>query len=183
MTWTWRRSVTAAAVLCAIVLAAVMLSGGNDDPASTSPLRGARTARAADVEVTDLKLELLDAGHGEPTPPERDPFRFQARPVAPPASALPRAAAAPAAPVIAAPPVPAGPAPPAPIPLKFIGLVEAPTQGGRVAILSDGRGNVLYGKEGDTIEGRYRLLSVATDAVELAYVDGKGRQTLRLAGQ
>jgi hypothetical protein len=52
-----------------------------------------------------------------------------------------------------------------------------------VAILSDGRGNVLYGKEGDTIEGRYRLLRVATDAVELAYVDGKGRQTVRLAGQ
>jgi hypothetical protein len=52
-----------------------------------------------------------------------------------------------------------------------------------VAILSDGRGTVLYGREGDTIEGRYRLLKVGADAVELAYVDGRGRQTVRLAGQ
>ena len=46
-----------------------------------------------------------------------------------------------------------------------------------------GRGNVVYGKEGDTIEGRYRLLKVGADAVELAYIDGRGRQTVRLAGQ
>jgi hypothetical protein len=76
-----------------------------------------------------------------------------------------------------------GPPPPPPIPLKFIGLVDAPTQAGRVAILSDGRGNVVHGKEGDTIEGRYRLLKVGTDSIELAYVDGRGRQTVRLAGQ
>ena len=85
--------------------------------------------------------------------------------------------------MIASPPVPTGPPPPPPITLRFIGLVEAPSQAGRVAILSDGRGNVVYGKEGDTIEGRYRLLKVGVDAVELAYVDGRGRQTIRLSGQ
>ena len=183
MTWPTRRSMMAAAVLGAILLAASLLTGGNDDtPSIAAP--GARAARGADIEVSDLKLELLQQGRAELTPPERDPFRFQARPEPPrPAVPAPRVAAAPAAPVLAAPPVPAGPPPPPPIPLKFIGIVEAPTQGGRVAILSDGRGNVLYGKEGDTIEGRYRLLRVATDSVELAYVDGKGRQTVRLAGQ
>ena len=56
---------------------------------------------------------------------------------------------------------------------------------GRAAwlILSDGRGNVFDGKEGDIIEGRYRLLRVGTDAAELVYLDGRGRQTIRLSGQ
>ena len=67
--------------------------------------------------------------------------------------------------------------------LRFIGLVDAPSQGGRVAILSDGRGNVFYGKEGDIIEGRYRLLRVGPDAADIAFTDGRGRQTIRLSGQ
>jgi hypothetical protein len=61
--------------------------------------------------------------------------------------------------------------------------VDAPSQGGRVAILSDGRGNVFYGKEGDIIEGRYRLLRVGPDAADIAFTDGRGRQTIRLSGQ
>jgi len=79
-----------------------------------------------------------------------------------------------------APPVPAGPPPPPPIPLKFIGLVETPV---RVAFLSDGRGNTFQGKEGDIIEGRYRIVRIGADAADLAYVDGRGRQTIRLTGQ
>ena len=67
--------------------------------------------------------------------------------------------------------------------MRFIGLVDAPTQAGRVAILSDGRGNIFYGKEGDIIEGRYRVLKIGPDSVELSYLDGRGRQTIRLSGQ
>ncbi len=81
------------------------------------------------------------------------------------------------------PPVPAGPPPPPPIPLKFIGVLDAPTRLGRLAILSDSRGGVFYGKEGDTIEGRYRVLSISTESAELVYMDGRGRQTIRLSGQ
>jgi hypothetical protein len=84
---------------------------------------------------------------------------------------------------VIAPPQPQGPPPPPPIPLRFIGLVDAPSQAGRVAILSDGRGNVFYGKEGDIIEGRYRLLRVGPDAAEISFTDGRGRQTIRLSGQ
>ena len=84
-----------------------------------------------------------------------------------------------------APPVivPTGPPPPPPIPLRFIGLVDAPTQAGRVAILSDGRGNIFYGKDGAVIEGRYKVLKISPDAAELSYIDGRGRQTIRLTGQ
>lgn len=74
-----------------------------------------------------------------------------------------------------------GPPPPPPIPLKFIGLVKRQDDGVRIAVLSDGRG-VYYGREGDVIEGQYRLWRIGTDVVELSYADGRGRQTIRLSG-
>jgi hypothetical protein len=70
----------------------------------------------------------------------------------------------------------------APIALKFIGIVEAPAHGEKIAILSDGRNAPFYGKEGAIIEGRYRILKIGVESVELAYADGRGRQTIRLTG-
>ena len=99
------------------------------------------------------------------------------------------AAAAPP-PVVAPPPAPPLPSggtdltpqepPPPPIALRFIGLL---VKGGdqRVAVLSDGR-FVYYGRDGDIIDGRYRLVSVADDGVEMEHLDGRGRQRIRLSG-
>ena len=81
--------------------------------------------------------------------------------------------------------MPVGPPPPPPvppIPFKFIGILEVPGQAQRVAILSDARG-VYHGREGDIIEGRYRILKIGAESVEMAEVDGRGRQTIRLSGQ
>ena len=47
------------------------------------------------------------------------------------------------------------------------------------AVLRDDRG-VYHGREGDIIEGRYRILKIGAESIELAYVDGRGRQTIRL---
>ncbi|MNC87469.1 hypothetical protein D3C83_31970 [compost metagenome] len=77
--------------------------------------------------------------------------------------------------------MPTGPPPPPPIALKFFGL--AVIRGERVATFSDDRGNTFHGKEGDIIEGRYRVLRIGTDSVDVAYLDGRGRQTIRLTGQ
>jgi hypothetical protein len=41
----------------------------------------------------------------------------------------------------------------------------------------------MNGREGDLIEGRYRVLRVGADSLDLAYADGRGRQTIRLSGQ
>jgi hypothetical protein len=41
----------------------------------------------------------------------------------------------------------------------------------------------MHGREGDIIEGRFRVLRVGVDSIELAYADGRGRQTIRLSGQ
>ena len=81
-----------------------------------------------------------------------------------------------------APPGPVGPAPPPPIVLKFIGTVEAPGRSAqKIAVLSDGR-NVFHGREGDIIEGRFRILRIGAESIEMAYLDGRGRQTIRLTG-
>ena len=109
-------------------------------------------------------------------------FRFKTKAPPPPPPAPPR----PVQPI--APPVPTGPPPPpplAPITLKFIGVVEAMShgeKGEKIAILSDGRNAPFYGKEGAIIEGRYRILKIGVESVELAYTDGRGRQTIRLTG-
>ena len=179
-----RNGVFAAAAIGALLVATVIVARDRDPDVVAA---GAGVpARAADQKKNeppiDVRIELLGRGSegAAVAEPGRDPFRFQPRHVeARPAVARPSRPAA----VVLPPVPPAGPPPPPPIPLKFIGLVDAPTQAGRVAILSDGRGNIVYGREGDTMEGRYRLLKVGTDAVEMAYVDGRGRQTVRLAGQ
>src|SRR5262245_4535209 len=134
------------------------------------------TGRAAGsttkVEAPDVRLEALQGERIRPAAGERNLFQFGARrPAAPPTAAnrLPPP-----------PPMPAGP-PPAPsvppITLKFIGVVETTEKSQMYAVLRDDRG-VYHGREGDIIEGRYRILRIGAESIDLAYVDGRGRQTL-----
>jgi hypothetical protein len=170
-------------VLLAVVLAAVIYVEWPQtaDPArATSNQKGAARPLAAPSGSTapDVHLKSLEAEHTKPGDVERNLFKFRPKPSPPPA---PR-------PTVAMPPpqpvVPSGPPPPPPLPpiaLKFIGLLETGnTQ--RIAILSDGRGAPLYGKEGDTVLGQYKILRIGVESIELAYLDGRGRQTIRLSG-
>jgi len=167
------------AVFAAVVSWQVL--GGSATPAvPTSNPTGRRAAGAADKAAPpppDVRLDALArkppalAGEG------RNPFRFGAR------GPAPRPAGPPAgpglAPVAPAPPRPAGPGM-APIPLKFIGVVESP-EAGRIAALSDGT-FVYHGREGDVIEGRYRIVKIGVESIVIEHVDGGGRQTIRLTG-
>ena len=65
--------------------------------------------------------------------------------------------------------------------LRFIGYWEDPVSKQRVAALSDDRG-VYHGSEGDTVEGRYEILRIDAESIEIAYFDGTGRRTIRLSG-
>jgi hypothetical protein len=80
-----------------------------------------------------------------------------------------------------APTVPTGPPPPPPITVKFIGILDAPGQTGRVAVLSD-RGVTDSGKEGAIVFGQYRIIRIGVESLEISYLDGRGRTTLRLTG-
>lgn len=178
-----QRQAAILAVLVAALGGAYWMQGGDPDPAAgpapaANPAQQTRAAGSGDAAVADVRLELLKAERGELADADRNPFRFQARETpAPPRPVTP------AKPVVVAPPVPAGPPPLPPIPLKFIGVLDAPPPLGKVAMLSDGRGNTFQPREGDIIEGRYRLLRIGTESAELAYADGRGRQTIRLSGQ
>jgi hypothetical protein len=77
--------------------------------------------------------------------------------------------------------VPTGPPPPPPITLKFIGVVARTGGAGKIAVLSDGK-FVYHGREGDIIEGRYRVVKIGEESIQMEYADGRGRQTIRLTG-
>jgi hypothetical protein len=52
-----------------------------------------------------------------------------------------------------------------------------------MAILADTTGkDPQSGFEGDVILGQYRIVRIAADSIEMAYLDGRGRQTIRLPG-
>ena len=183
-----RRQIALLVIVAAAAVTALTLGLGGDSqaergrgPSNRAGQRGA--AALPDVPVVDLRLERLHEAREDLPESKRDPFRFRPKPPPPPP---PRSAAATAPPPsrppeFTAPPVPAGPPPPPPITIKFIGL--AVISGQRVGMFRDVAGNTFQGKEGDIIEGRYRLLRIGTDSVEVAYLDGRGRQTIRLTGQ
>lgn len=144
-----------------------------------APAAGARNAPGAS-NAPDVHLEALEAEHPKPGPADRNLFRFKpkAPPPPPPAPVRP-------GPQEPAMPVPTGPPPPPPTPpiaVKFIGLVEQAAGSPKIAVLSDSAGHVFYGSEGEIVEGRYRILKIGVESIEISYADGRGRQTIRLAG-
>ena len=65
--------------------------------------------------------------------------------------------------------------------LRFIGLVEVRERPDPVAVLADGD-DVHHGLENDVIEGRYRILAIASMSVEVEDMVRGARMTLRLSG-
>jgi len=144
--------------------------GGSARPLASSP-----AGRAPAVHLKALRVEL----RAQPGEARRNLFRFRPKPPSLPPAAGAVRGSLPAGTARAAP---AGPPPLPPIALKFIGIVEKTDKSERLAVLSDGRGVPISGKEGDIIEGRYRILRIGNESIELAYLDGRGRQTIRLSG-
>jgi hypothetical protein len=85
----------------------------------------------------------------------------------------------PTTPVVQAP---VGPPPPPPIPYRFIGVLSGVPGQGRIAVLTDGR-SVVHGRVNEIIEGRYRIVQIGEESLQIEHYDGRGRQTIRLLGQ
>jgi hypothetical protein len=153
-------------------------------PRQAAPVPGASNTRAArqarsgePAAAPDVHLEALESERPKPEEGERNLFRFKSLAASPkPPSPTPPA------PVQPAPQGPVAPSAPtvAPIPLRFIGVETLPG-GKKQAILRDDRG-VYFGGEGAEIDGRYRILRIGDESIDMAYLDGRGRQTLRLSG-
>jgi hypothetical protein len=129
------------------------------------------------ITAPDVHLEALNNEWPKLGETDRNLFRFKPKAPPPPPPAPPPTQLV--VPVIS---VPQGPPPLPPIALKFIGIIESPTTSRKIAVLSDGRNPPFQGVEGDIIEGRYRILKIGVESVEMAYADGRGRQTIRLTG-
>jgi hypothetical protein len=120
-----------------------------------------------------VHLDALEADPPKPASGQRNLFRFKPKPPPPPPKVTKPVDAEAAT----------GPPPPPPLPpitLKYIGVIERAGQ--KIAVLSDSSGHVDYGSEGATIGGRYRVLKIGVESIEMSYLDGRGRQTIRLTG-
>jgi hypothetical protein len=174
-----RRLLVLGITLIAAVVALIVVRSG-DTPSSTPtraprpPVAGRNATQQPAKEATpaDVRLSALDRERTEPMDLGRNP-------PAPP----PRAQKSPDGSVDGAPPplVPAGPPPPPPIALKFIGVVQK-ADGTRIAVLSDGK-RPISGKEGEDLEGRYRIMKIGEESIDIAYIDGRGRRTIPLTGK
>jgi hypothetical protein len=159
----------------AIVFRAWPRTAATGSSASNGRGQGRTTTGSESVTAPDVHLGALQADRPKPDGVDRDLFRFQAKPATPADISPPR------------PPQPmpgrAGPPPPPvvpPIALKFVAVVG---QGGqKIASLTDGRG-VWLGREGDIILGRYKIWHIGEESVDVSYIDGTGRTTIRLNGQ
>ena len=147
-------------------------------PASNTPAAAPRAAAASDALPEPLKLAALGAVTDE-THGERDPFGF---------GVPPRPPYVPPPPVVQRPlptpepaPTPTGPPPRPPIPVKFLGIAEDPTRPGKLVSLSL-NGAVVVAREGDVVDGKYRLVRVGLESIVMAYLDGQGQQTIRSGG-
>jgi hypothetical protein len=167
--------------LVAIFVATVVYqyrAGGRAPSGAATAARAtpAREAAARDraESVPSLRLAVLKAAKAEPEDKGRNLFREQ--PKAPPPQPV-RVTPPPPPPDPNAPPPP--PPPPPPITLRLVGIVQG--SGKPIAALTDGR-DVFYGREGDIIEGRYRILKINVESIDIAYVDGRGQRRLGLAG-
>ncbi len=168
-----------AAVIVAIAIYRMTTFTAQPASADSSPVAQVSTPapRTQAGQVPTVDLEALKGERPQPVDSSRDPFRFKPAPPPPPPV---RSPIQPDPSVL--PTGPVAPPPPPRITLKYIGVLES-GKTGLIAIFSDGRGSPIYGKQGDVLEGRYQIVRIGVESVDLAYLDGRGRQTIRQTGQ
>ena len=180
-----------AALAVAVIAFAYMKFSGPAVPTSVQTPAG-RTRAAAngeqvkpadlDVRVEDLKRPAPAIGEG------RNIFRFPPPPAPPmpPEQSRPNVPVAPTPMVNLEPPKPVGP-PPISNFIKFIGIAE--TASGKIGAFSTWDPQTreckatFPGREGEVVEGRYRVVRIGIESAQLEYLDGTGRTTLPLNGQ
>lgn len=171
-----------------LVLAVTLLRPATPAPATpaqvrTQPARAKSARAAADAQtpgpVAPVKLAELAEERAQPGEAKRNPFRFQARPAPPPPPLQPKGTAPPIETQPGPPPAPPVP----PIPLKLIGILTR-ADGVKWAVLSDGKvPTPFYGKDGDIVDGRWQIVKIGTESIEMTYPNGTGKTVIRLTGQ
>jgi hypothetical protein len=152
-------------------------------PAPAVPVAGAKPGQKPTGKPTDVRLDALGkAVDLNESGAHRNPFRMgAATPPPPDPSKVPPAPPKPAMPIAQVPTTPPVPQLP-PIPYRFIGILSGAPGKGKIAVLTDGR-TIVHGQVNEEIEGRYRIVQIGEESLQIEYRDGRGRQTLRLLAQ
>ena len=183
-------------LLAILAYLAIRIFSGGPPPATVSSKPPQRLApgSAANGQVKpedlDVRIESLNQKAAPLGDGDRNPFRFQPKaPPPPPPDAYKPPPTTPTTPVVTTPQPPLPP----PLPrigetVKFIGVLE--TSKGKIGAFSfwdiqarECRGVPSPGKEGDVLEGRFRIVRIGLESAVLEYLDGRGRETLALNGQ
>ena len=166
------------AVLGSVIMYQLSPSDTADSPGAPSNRSEAKTRTPERPVVAEVALDRLSPGADTFHESRRDPFSFRPKPVPPPPPQVRNTA-----PPVFVPPQPPPPPPVRPIPLKYLGYAEH-ANGVKVALLSDGNVRpVMTGRQGDVIDGQYRLLRVDANEIEMSYLDGTGRRRIPKTGQ
>ena len=180
-----RRLLMSGGVAAVLALAIWAMWPSSPAPSASAPpaqaTGAAQGTRTSPAPVAPVKLDALTAERQGPSETPRNPFRYQPKAPPPPS---PSTKQTPPPVVFTEPEKPAGPTgppPPAPIQFKFIGFVTK-ANGVQWAVLSDGKVQV-HGREGDIVDGRYRIVKIGAESIEMTHLDGRGRQVIRLTGQ
>jgi hypothetical protein len=150
--------------------------GGRRSTSRGAASRGRREAEPV-TQVVELRLEDLHPSQGE-FHATRNPFTFYTPPPPPPP---PRKGPTPAeleaqraaldaarqAAIAAKAEAIAHPKPP-PITMRYLGSFGPPGQ--RIAVFSN-NGTIYNALEGDVLEGKFRLVSIGYESVDIAFVD------------
>ena len=180
-----RELALAGAAILLIAIAAWSMQRGATPPsgaiAPDGTARPSTTQARSKSPIPEVDLSALEIERPEPDESTRNPFRFKPKPALPmPSAAIIKEQQAAAAAQASGP---VEPPPPPRIPLKYIGDMSDPKHSGkRIAILSDARGT-YWGREGEVVEGRYQIVRIGVESIELAYLDGRGRQIIKQTGQ
>ncbi|HAK55453.1 MAG: hypothetical protein QF463_02020 [Vicinamibacterales bacterium] len=151
--------------------------GGPGGAAAGEPAGGASGASG----IPRVALDGLAGGRrGRGSDGRRNPFRFGAVTRAPVAAPRPsvRPVTPPTRPAIQQVPTSARPA--EAVTLKFIGTLDGESVG-RVAVLSDD-GAVYHGRTGEIVDGRYRIVRIGIESIEVEVVADGRRVTVRVSG-
>jgi hypothetical protein len=195
-----RQLVLLGALIVVAIAAFVYQSTGVPSPTAPPPVAsntGATTTRTPATAGKPGLPEPVKLGALETVPAEpeagRNLFRFGSKP-APPAPPPPPPMPAP---VVQPPPQPTGPPP---IPLKALGRQVLPVPVGKTVDPVTGRevqqvenrtfatlkdpatGRVFTASEGQVVDGRYKVVKIGLQSVEMTYLDGTGRKLIQYGG-
>jgi len=149
-------------------------------PTSNERARGQTASRgtATTAEAPVVHLPRLGEERPKPVAGERNLFRFK-----PKAAPAPTPGLAPAAPLPPTTPPPDFNRPTTPpITLRYIGYVDRGAGKPKMVAFVDASGHPINCLEGGDCDGRYHIWRVGAESVEISYLDGTGRRTLRQGG-